>query len=231
MAIKIQGVEVISDAQELTGVKFGSDEVSFPSYLGAEAELVGVGANNTLTFFPSPFSSETTGNTVNFLLNGDLNVNGHTIFASNNANISLRTYGSGKTIIDSNVKTKTIDFGYDRSDGSVISKFTSAKATSSSTDPFTFASFDATQIRSMKIVIQAKQTTGDDTKYYYVSELLCFHDDTDAYYSEYATMDTTPNQDMMEVNSKLQNGNFVISIAPGSSDSIEYKFIMQQIVV
>jgi len=228
MAIKIQGVEVISDAQELTGVKFGSDEVSFPSAVGSQNDLLVVDANNTLSFSTPPYSIQDA-NT--FLLQSDLNVNGYDIIASNNSNISLRTYGTGTTIIDSNVKTKTIDFGYDRSDGSVISKFISAKATSSSTDSFTFASFDATQIRSMKIVIQAKQTTSGGTKYYYVSELLCFHDDTDAYYSEYATMDTTPNQDMMEVNSKLQNGNFVINITPGSSDSIEYKFIMQQIVV
>lgn len=225
MAIKIQGVEVVSDLRELTGVKFGSDEIAFPGAIGTENDVLIVGANNDLSFSTPPYSI-VDANT--FSLTSNLDVNGKTIFAANNENVSIQTGGSGQTILDSPVKTRTIDFGYDKTDGSVISKFMAAKATSSSTDAFAFATFDSTAVRSMKIIIQATQTSGANM-YYYVSELLCFHNDIDAFYSEYATMDTTPNQDMVEVTSKLLNGNFIINITPGSADPIEYKFIMQQI--
>src|SRR5210317_256104 len=50
MAIKIQGVEVISDAQELTGVKFGTDAITFPSAAGSQNDYLGLGANNALEF-------------------------------------------------------------------------------------------------------------------------------------------------------------------------------------
>ena len=223
MAIKIKGVEVISDDQELTGVKFGTDTITFPTGAGNDGQLLSI-SNNTLYFVSSGLTENPIGSS-NYILEGNLNTNNFSIISANNANVIIDPQGIGSTIIDSKLKTQSIYLGYNSSANTAICKLVTATGTSSSTNTFTLSSFDATKIRSMKIVIQASNTTSG---YYYVSELLCFHDGTDAYSTEYATMDTTPNSDMITVQPALVNGNFVLRITPSTTDTIDYKFTMQQ---
>lgn len=225
MAIKIQGVEVIADDQQLTGVKFGSDTIIFPSSAGANGEILGISSNNTLEFVPQGISVVEGEVPTLFQLNGDLDVNGHTITSANNQSVVINPKGIGSTIVNSKLKTQSLHLGYDSTANTSICRIVTASGTSNSTSTFTLSSFDATQIRSMKIVIQASNTTSG---YHYVSELLCLHDGTNAYSTEYAAMDTTPDDDMFTVQPALANGNFVLRITPTTADTIDYKFTMQQ---
>lgn len=90
-------------------------------------------------------------------------------------------------------------------------------------DAFDVFLFTASDYRSMKIIIQATNLTDDE---YYVSELLCFHDGTNAYTTEYATMHTTSTPDISAV-AILNNGNFILRITPALNVNIHYKFIIQ----
>ena len=78
----------------------------------------------------------------------------------------------------------------------------------------------------MKIIIQASNTTDGE---YYCSELLCFHDGTDAYTTEYATMFTNNGDPDISTVAILNNGNFILRITPAVNVEIEYKFIIQTI--
>jgi hypothetical protein len=87
--------------------------------------------------------------------------------------------------------------------------------------------FNATQYRSLKLLIQATNTT-DNT--YYVSELLCYHDGTEAYSTEYAKMTTSTTTDFL-IFPILNNGNFVVRITTNVADTIEFKILAQTISV
>lgn len=100
-----------------------------------------------------------------------------------------------------------------------------ATATSSSTSAFDFHTFRASDFRAMKIIIQGTDTT-DNT--YYVSELLCFHNDTDSFSTEYAKIHTS-SEPQFTTAAILNNGNFIIRITPASNNTIEYKIVMQTI--
>lgn len=94
--------------------------------------------------------------------------------------------------------------------------------------PFDVFLFRASDYRSMKIIIQASNTTDGE---YYCSELLCFHDGTDAYTTEYATMFTNNGDPDISTVAILNNGNFILRITPAVNVEIEYKFIIQTIRV
>jgi hypothetical protein len=132
---------------------------------------------------------------------------------------------TASNLITLNGKTRASTIELSQNHSFPVAKFVTAYDSSSSTDTFNLASFDQNEIRSMKIVIQASNTTSG---YYYVSELLCMHDGTNAYSTEYATIDTTPEDDMISIQVALLNGNFIVKITPTTSDTIQYKFTMQQ---
>ena len=96
MAIKIQGTDVISDNRELSNIKFGSDEITFPSAAGSQNDYLGLGANNTLEFITPPYTQDA--NTVSFTK--DLDVTGQTIFADANNNLTIKTTGQGRITLD-----------------------------------------------------------------------------------------------------------------------------------
>jgi len=100
------------------------------------------------------------------------------------------------------------------------------ETTSSGTGTFDVFLFRASEYRSMKILIQADNTT-DGT--YYISELLCLHDGTDAYTSEYSTIFTSDPDPDISVVAILNNGNFVLRVTPQLNVDISYKFIIQTI--
>lgn len=106
-----------------------------------------------------------------------------------------------------------------------VGRLNGAQTTHSTADTFNFAVFNIADYRSMKIVIQASNTT-DGT--HYVSELLCFHDGTTAYSTEYATMYTS-NDPEIEVVPIIDNGQFIIRITQSVTATIEYKFLSQMI--
>lgn len=316
MAIKIKGVEVVSDDQELVGVKFGPDAISFPASDGSNSQVLTTDGSGNL-LYSNRLSNVVEDTTPE--LGGDLYVNSnnirgsvHTISGAEGARLRLlsgtggqsydpgstgytgtlligntgdRTglsgpaYGGNVTIqggtaiqsgnisyggdvtikggfpdgnsssrfgsvyvrdvydfsvtasnsinLNGRTKASTIELSQNHS-VAPVAKIVTAYSTSSSTTAFNLASFDQNEIRSMKIVIQASNT---DSSYYYVSELLCVHDDTNAYLTEYATIDTTPGGNMISVQASLLNGNFIIKITPSTSDNIDYKFTMQQTFV
>jgi hypothetical protein len=99
--------------------------------------------------------------------------------------------------------------------------------TTSSATTTNLVLFNATQYRSLKLLIQATNTT-DNT--YYVSELLCYHDGTEAYSTEYAKMTTSTTTDFL-IFPILNNGNFVVRITTNVADTIEFKILAQTISV
>jgi len=100
------------------------------------------------------------------------------------------------------------------------------ETSSTGTNPFDVFLFRASEYRSMKILVQASNTT-DNT--FYITELLCLHDGTDAYTSEYSTIFTSdPDPDITLV-AILNNGNFILRVTPQLNVDIDYKFIIQTI--
>lgn len=232
MAIKIQGVEIISDSREITGLKFGSDSIAFPSSDGSNNQILKTDGVGNLTFVNVDDIVDHIVDVVEDTtpqLGGNLDVNGFAIVgpSANNVvtvdtdNLLLTgTLGSSDNVIqDAHLNKITFN---------TIAKIVGGTATSSSTVTFNLTSFDATKVRSMKIIIQATNSTSG---YYYTTELLCMHDGTDAYNTEYATLDTSPNGDMIQIATALQNGQYVIKITPTTTDTISYKVFMQQVLI
>lgn len=108
-----------------------------------------------------------------------------------------------------------------------VARIRVAEATSTGLSAFDVHLFIASEYRSMKLIVQATNTT--DTEYY-VSELLCFHDGTDAYTAEYATMHTSNDPDFT-IAAILDNGNFKLRVTPQVNVTINYKFIIQTMTV
>jgi len=91
-------------------------------------------------------------------------------------------------------------------------------------DQFDVFMFKASEYRSMKVIIQAHNTTDNE---YYVSELLCLHDGTNSYTSEYSTIFTNTSDPDISVVAILNNGNFILRVTPAVNVEIDYKFIIQ----
>jgi len=106
-----------------------------------------------------------------------------------------------------------------------VARIRVVEETRQSADAFDVFLFKASDYRSMKLLVQATNLTDGE---YYISELLCFHDGTDAYTTEYATMhtNTTPDISMVAI---LNNGNFILRVTPSLNVNIEYKFVIQTI--
>jgi len=102
-----------------------------------------------------------------------------------------------------------------------------ANATSTGLSPFDLFLFKISEYRSMKIVYQVTNETDDE---YYVTELLCMHDGTDAYNVEYATIFTSNDPDI-EVVSIINNGNYVLRVTPQVNVTLKHKMIIHTMTV
>lgn len=102
-----------------------------------------------------------------------------------------------------------------------------ADATSTGLDTFDLFLFRISEYRSMKIVYQVTNETDSE---YYVSELLCMHDGTDAYNVEYATIYTS-NEPDVEVVSVINNGNYVLRVTPQVNVTLKHKMIIHTMTV
>lgn len=200
----------------------------FPTTDGTNGQVLTTDGAGNLSF-TTPFSGianvveDTTPQ-----LGGNLDVNGFAIIgpAANN----VVTIDTDNLIVTGTLGTENdvINFAHIQTINlNNIAKILVGTAISSSTSTFNLSAFDATEIRSFKIVIQASNTTSG---YYYTSELLCMHDGTNAYSTEYATLDTTPNEEMIVVTPVLSSGLFILKITPSTTDTIQYKVLVQQIL-
>jgi hypothetical protein len=186
----------------LTNSKFTVDSavkihgIAYPSTDGSNGQVLTTDGSGNLSF--STISADLVSDTTPEL-GGDLDANGYKI-----TNADRIEFGTATTKVG-DIRTIT--------------------ATSSLAATFDVAVFPQSDYRSLKVMIQGKNTgTGD----YYISELLCFHDGTDAYSTEYATMYTSDEPDF-EVVPVLNNGNFIVRITPATDHTIEYKFVVQAI--
>ena len=102
-----------------------------------------------------------------------------------------------------------------------------ANATSSGLNAFDIHLFRISEYRSMKIIYQVTNETDSE---YYVTELLCMHDGTDAYNVEYATIFTSTNPDV-EVVSVINNGNYVLRVTPQVNVTLKHKMIINTMTV
>ena len=102
-----------------------------------------------------------------------------------------------------------------------------ANATSTGLDAFNIHLFRISEYRSMKIVYQVTNTTDNE---YYVTELLCMHDGTDAYNVEYATIFTSTTPDV-EVVSVINNGNYELRVTPQVNVTLQHKMIINTMTV
>jgi len=102
-----------------------------------------------------------------------------------------------------------------------------AEATSTGLDTFDLFLFRISEYRSMKIVYQVTNETDDE---YYVTELLCMHDGTDAFNVEYATIFSSSTPDI-EVVTIINNGNYVLRVTPQVNVTLKHKMIIHTMTV
>jgi outer membrane protein assembly factor BamB len=180
--------------------------------------------NGAITFNPNtggytfPLSDGTSGQVLSTDGSGNLSFSTFEVASDTTPELSGSLDANSNSITNVN----RIEFGTATTKVGDIRTIT---ATSELAQTFDVAVFPQSDYRSLKVMIQGKNTgTGD----YYISELLCFHDGTDAYSTEYATMYTSEEPDF-EVVPVLNNGNFIVRITPATDHTIEYKFVVQAI--
>jgi len=110
---------------------------------------------------------------------------------------------------------------------STVARTRVAEATSTGLSPFDLFLFRISEYRSMKIVYQVTNETDSE---YYVTELLCMHDGTDAFNVEYATIFTSDDPDV-EVVTIINNGNYVLRVTPQVNVTLKHKMIIHTMTV
>jgi hypothetical protein len=97
---------------------------------------------------------------------------------------------------------------------------------SSATTVFTLDSFATTVFRTAKYVVQIKNTTDSD---YQALEIFLFHDGSDVYLTQYASIFDNGAQATFDAD--VSAGNVRLRVTPASADTMAYKFIRTTIEV
>ena len=98
--------------------------------------------------------------------------------------------------------------------------------TSSATAQFTLDTFAAATFRTAKYLVQVHNTTDTD---FQAIEILLFHDGSDVYLTQYASIFENGAQAAFDAD--LVSGNIRLRVTPASTDSMAFKFIRTTIEV
>ena len=107
-----------------------------------------------------------------------------------------------------------------------VAGFEVGTGSSSATTTFTLDSFSTTVFRTAKYVVQIKNTTDSD---YQALEIFLFHDGSDVYLTQYASIFDNGAQATFDAD--VSAGNVRLRVTPASSDTMAYKFIRTTIEV
>jgi len=97
---------------------------------------------------------------------------------------------------------------------------------STSTAQFTLDSFAAATFRTAKYLVQVHNSTDTD---FQAIEILLFHDGTDVYLTQYASIFENGAQATFDAD--LVSGNIRLRATPASTDTMAFKFIRTTIEV
>jgi len=97
---------------------------------------------------------------------------------------------------------------------------------SSSTTVFTLDSFAAATFRTAKYLVQVKNSTDTD---FQCIEILLFHDGSDVYLTQYASIFDNGAQAAFDAD--INSGNVRLRVTPASGDTMAYKYIRTTIEV
>ena len=107
-----------------------------------------------------------------------------------------------------------------------VAGFEVGTGSSSATTTFTLDSFATTVFRTAKYVVQIKNTTDSD---YQALEIFLFHDGSDVYLTQYASIFDNGAQATFDAD--VSAGNVRLRVTPASADTMAYKFIRTTIEV
>ena len=97
---------------------------------------------------------------------------------------------------------------------------------STATTTFTLDSFTAATFRTTKYLVQIKNSTDSD---FHCIEILLFHDGSDVYLTQYASIFDNGAQATFDAD--INSGNVRLRVTPASGDTMAYKYIRTTIEV
>ena len=107
-----------------------------------------------------------------------------------------------------------------------VGGFHAGTGTSASVSEFTLDSFAHATFRVAKYIVSVKNTTDSD---YQAIEILMFHDGTNVYLTQYASI--FDNGAQAEFDADISGTDVRLRVTPASGDSMTYKYIRQTIEV